>query len=279
MILHIHVYFQELAIAPLENTFTVLVIERGKPVEIDASPVHPKQFFELQLIFAQKIADLSQQPLNEILLHYTAFYRILGLDWSLDPTNSVWQTYTQGLQQAAEKMDFTHQFYLQRYSAIPKFTDEEHWGCFSYEHLPEKRAIHLHFGDQDTSIYGPLSHRRIDVRTSELRAMFQQIQQRHPDAILVQGGSWLYNWEAYRRLFPPAFGQSAQKEQKFTLAGRNIWGQFLRRRASVHQETMSLFLERVSQLKRAEDYSQCFPYPNVRTEALINQFYEFYGVV
>ena len=109
--------------------------------------------------------------------------------------------------------------------------------------------------------------------------MFQQIQQRHPDAILVQGGSWLYNWEAYRRLFHPAFGQSAQKEQKFTLAGRNIWGQFLRRRASVHQETMSLFLERVSQLKLAEDYSQCFPYPNVRTEATIHLFYEFYGVV
>ena len=112
--------------------------DRGKSLETNTSPVYPKQFFELQLIFAQKIADLSQQPLNEILLHYTAFYRILGLDWSLDPTNSVWQTYTQGLQQAAEKMDFTHQFYLQRYSAIPKFTDEEHWGCFSYEHLPEE---------------------------------------------------------------------------------------------------------------------------------------------
>lgn len=246
-------------------------------METDTSPVYSKPFFELQLIFARKIADVAQQPLDQALLRFTALYRILGLDWSLNPTHPVWQAYTQGLQQAAEKGDFTHQFYLQRYPALPKFTDEEHWGCFTYEYHPAKRAIHFHFSNQDTSIYGPLSHHRIDVRISELRAMFQQVQQRHPDATLVQGGSWLYNWEAYRRLFPPAFGQSAQQEKMFTLTGRNVWGQFLRRHGSVHQETLSLFLGRVNQLKRIEDYPQCFPYPNVRTEAPIQLFYEFYG--
>lgn len=107
-------------------------------------------------------------------------------------------------------------------------------------------------------MYGSLSHHRIEVRTSELRAMFQQIKQRHSDAVLVQGGLWLYHWESYRRLFPPAFGQSAQKENLFTLTGRNIWGQFLRRNGSVHQKTMSLFLGRVSQLERVEGYPQCF---------------------
>jgi hypothetical protein len=241
--------------------------------------MYPKLFFELQLIFAQKIADVSQQPLDQVLLHFTALYRILGLDWSLDPTHTVWQTYTQGLQFAAEKVEFTHHFYRERYPAIPKFTDDEHWGCFAYEYHPERRAVHLHFSNQDTSIYGPLNHHRVDVRTSELRVMFQQIQQRHLNAALVQGGSWLYNWESYRRLFPPAFGQSAQKEKMSTLSGRNIWGQFLRRNGSVHQKTLSLFLARVSQLKRIEDYPQCFPYPNVLTEAPIQLFYEFYAVV
>jgi hypothetical protein len=253
----------------------ILVIERGIPLETDISPVYSKLFFELQLVFAQKIADVSQQPLDLALLRYTAFYRILGLDWSFDPTNAVWQAYTQGLQQAAERVDFTYQFYLERYPTIAKFTDEEHWGCFAYDYNPEIQAIHFHFSNQDTSIYGPLSHHRIDVRKSELRAMFQQIKQRHPDAALVQGGSWLYNWEAYRRLFPQAFGQSARKEKMFTLSGRNVWGQFLRRDGGIHQETLSLFLGRVSQLKRIEDYPQCFPYPNVRTQAPIHLFYEF----
>jgi hypothetical protein len=254
-------------------------IDGGISVEIHTSPVYPRQFFALQLTFAQKIAELSQQPLEKAVLHVTALYRIWGLDWRLDPTNSVWRVYTQRLRQASDKIDITYQFYLQRYPAIPKFTDEEHWGCFSYNYHPQKRAIHIHFADQDTSIYGPLSHRRIDARISELRAMFRQIQQRHPDAMLVQGGSWLYNWEAYKRLFPPAFGQSAKNEQKFSLTGRNIWGQFLRRHASVHEETMFSFLGRVKRLERIEDYPQCFSYPNVRTDAPIDLFYEFYGVI
>jgi hypothetical protein len=247
-------------------------------LETDISPVYSKPFFELQLVFAQKIAALSQQPFDQVLLRFTAFYRILGLDWSFDPANPVWRAYVQGLQQAAEKIDFTHQFYLQRYPSLPKFTDEEHWGCFAYEYKSEKRAIHFHFFNEDKSIYGPLSRHRIDVRKSELRTMFQQIKQRHPDAAVVWGGSWLYNWESYRRLFPPAYGASAKKDEIFGLVGRNVWNQFLRRGWSVHRESMDLFLQRVSLLERVEDYPQCFPYANLRTEAPIDLFYEFYGI-
>ncbi len=240
------------------------------------SSAYPQPFFELQLVFARKIAEISYQPFDQALLHFTALYRILGLGGSLDPTHPVWQRYLQKLLHVSEPANFTHQFYLQRYQDIPKFTDEEHWGCFAYEYLLESQTIHIHFSNQDTSIYGPLSRHRRDVRLAELRAMFQQIKQRHPDALLVQGGSWLYNWEAYRRLFPLAFGQSVQPEKMFTLTGRNVWGQFLRRNGGVHQETISLFLERVSQMKRMENYPQCFPYPNVRTEAPLQLFYDFY---
>lgn len=244
------------------------------------SPVYSKPFFELQLVFAQKIADLSQQPLDQVLLRFTAFYRILGLDWSLDSTNPVWQAYIQGLQQAqaSNQVDFTYQFYLQRYPTIPKFSDEEHWGCFAYGYNPETRAIYFHFSSEDTSPYGPLSHHRIDIRKSELRMMFQQIHQRHPEALLVQGGTWLYNWESYKRLFPQAFGQSAKIQKMPGLFGRALWSQFLRRGWSIHQETMSLFLQRVGQLERVEDYPDCFPYPVLLVEAPIQLFYEFYAV-
>jgi hypothetical protein len=70
---------------------------------------------------------------------------------------------------------------------MPKFTDKEHWGCFTYEYHPETQTIHPHFSNQDTSVYGPLSHHRSDIRTAELKAMFQQIKQRHSDALVVQG--------------------------------------------------------------------------------------------
>ena len=151
----------------------------------DVSPAYSKPFFELQLVFAQKIADRLHYPLEWTVLHCTALYRIFGLDWSLDPTNPIWQSYSKGLQQELDPVDYTYQFYLQRYESIPKFTEEEHWGCFSYSHNIEKRSIHIHFSDQDRSPYGPLSSRRVDVRKSELKAMFTVIQSRHPEAELV----------------------------------------------------------------------------------------------
>jgi hypothetical protein len=248
-------------------------------MDTDVFPVYTEPFFELQLVFAQKIADLSQQPFHEVLLYFTAFYRIFGLDWSLNPDNLVWQAYVQGLQKANDQATYTYEFYLQRYPAIPKFTDDEHWGCFTFEYKPELKVIKLHFSNEDKSIYSPLSHQRVTMRKTELSTMFQQIQQRYPDAAQVQGGSWLYNWEAYKRLFPPVFGQSAQQQKKPGLAGRAIWSQFLRRGWSIHEETVSLFLQRVSQLERVEDYPQCFPYPVLLTNAPITIFYEFYATV
>ena len=244
----------------------------------DILSVYSKPFFELQLALASKIADLLQQPLEQAVLQRTAFYRILGLDWSLDPTNPIWQSYVQGLQGTPADSDYSYQFYLQRFDEIPTFASEEHWGCFAYDYNAEAKRIHFHFSDQDTSPYGPLSHWRVNVRKSELKEMFTVIQRRHPDAELVIGGSWLYNWDAYKRLFPAVYGQSAYKDEIVSLIGRNIWGQFLRRGGRVHQETMVLFLQRVSQLERAEDYPHCFPYSSLRTQAPIHEFYTFYGI-
>jgi hypothetical protein len=254
-------------------------IERGILVETNASPVYSKPFFEIQLALAEKIADLLQQPIAQVLLRFTAFYRIFGLDWSLDPANPVWQNYTQELQIEPDKGNFTYQFYLQRYPTIPKFTDEEHWGCFAFDYNTKTRAIKLHFSDQDKSGYGPLSSQRISFRNAELRTMFQHIQQKHPDATLVLGGSWLYNWESYKRLFPQPFVQSARKQEMPALYGRALWNQFLRRGWSIHQETVSLFLQQVGQLERVEDYPHCFPYPVLLTEAPIHLFYEFFSIV
>lgn len=60
---------------------------------------YPQAFFELQLLFARKRAALLAQPYPQAILHNTALYRILGLDWSFDASNPVWQAYVQGLEQ------------------------------------------------------------------------------------------------------------------------------------------------------------------------------------
>ncbi len=75
--------------------------KRGIPLKTNISLVYSKQFFELQLVFAQKIADVSHQSLDQVVLRFTALYRILGLDWNLDPTNPIWQILAAKLQCSA----------------------------------------------------------------------------------------------------------------------------------------------------------------------------------
>ena len=60
---------------------------------------YPRDFFALQLMFARKMATLAQQTPHDAIRLDTALYRIMGLDWSLDPQHPTWQAYLQGLAQ------------------------------------------------------------------------------------------------------------------------------------------------------------------------------------
>jgi hypothetical protein len=82
---------------------------------------YPSSFFDLQLAFARKIAGLSHQPYREAILHCTALYRNLGLDWSFDPGDPVWQAYMQGLHQEIADGEWTYQFYLWRFDQLPHY--------------------------------------------------------------------------------------------------------------------------------------------------------------
>src|SRR5258708_965739 len=96
---------------------------------------YPQEFFALQLVFAQKMAELTQRSYQEAILHNTAFYRILGLDWSFDASNPVWQEYCASLRQEEADVTWTYAFYCAHLDDIPEYdTSRPHWGCFSYEY-------------------------------------------------------------------------------------------------------------------------------------------------
>jgi len=107
--------------------------------------------------------------------------------------------------------------------------------------------------------------------------MFTHIKRMHPDAIAVHGSSWLYNVEAYRRLFPVEFGLSARTDTP-QLTARSLWGQFLRFDGRLNEERTVMFLDRLNRLEEEHQYAQCFPFQVLLTEAPISLFYTFYGV-
>jgi hypothetical protein len=146
-----------------------------------------QEFFAVQLEFAQKMTELTQRPYLDVVLHNTAFYRLLGLDWSLDASNQVWQAYCEGMHQEKEDVEWTHQFYLKHLAAIPEYdTSVQHWGCFAHEYHAEEQMIRLHFASMlDGSGYGPLTSLRKEARITELRSMFRYIKDLHCHTVLL----------------------------------------------------------------------------------------------
>jgi hypothetical protein len=241
---------------------------------------YPPAYLEIQVTFARRLAELTGQPFQESVLHNTALYRMLGLDWSLDQHHPVWRSFIAALQGDGTGFEAAYGLYAERHAQglIPDYvTGRPHWGCFFYEYHPEPRVVRLHFANLDTTGAGPLSSQRQETRRAELQAMFAHIHREHPAAKLVKGGSWLYNRTEYQRLFPPQYCASAQVDQPLLIA-RVLWGQFLRHGNRLNEDVAAQFLARVVELRDPAQYASCFPYQNLRTEASIQLFYAHYGI-
>jgi hypothetical protein len=235
----------------------------------------PPQFFELSLRFAERAAEVTGVDFATSLLQYTHLYMRLRLGRSFDPANPLWQAYIAGLEQAEDPVMWTYQFYLQQREETPPPT-EFPFGCFSYAVWTDNR-VRIHFTNADTPPHRPLSKERMAVRLAELRQMFMEIQAKVPQATNVVGGSWLYNLEAYRRLFPPEFVASAYRGEG-ELPYLALWGQFLTWDGAIKAELAQAFVDCLPKKKTFAELEACFPFPVLRVECAVGAFYDFYQI-
>jgi predicted PolB exonuclease-like 3'-5' exonuclease len=73
---------------------------------------YPKEFFDINLRFAQKVSEISQETADSALLHYTNLYIRFGIGRDFDATNPIWQEYLEGFHQAQDVTEWTYRFYL-----------------------------------------------------------------------------------------------------------------------------------------------------------------------
>jgi hypothetical protein len=238
--------------------------------------VYAKAFFDLQLHFAHRVAELSGLPFAQALLKYTNLYVRFGLGRDFNPEHPIWQAYLAGLSDRNDQLDWTYRFYLTRTDAMAGPPVVAAFGCFSYELLGSDR-IHIHFRNADTQAHSSLSAACQGQRRTDLTALFGHVQRTLPGQVQVQGVSWLYNIEAYRRLFPAAYLSSARAvHNRFHALPR--WGQFLDRYGDIKESMTRPFLSRLEQQTGIERLHECFPYQPLAVEAPVSEFYEFYGI-
>jgi len=93
----------------------------------------------------------------------------------------------------------------------------------------------------------------------------------------VRGRSWLYNLPPYRRLFPPAYVETAVSVQP-ELQFMSMWGQFLDRYWDLRPGPASLFLDRMGDAQTIEALLESFPLQVLAPRCAIDHFYAFYGI-
>lgn len=235
---------------------------------------YSRAFFEFQLFFAHQLATKFRQPLAEILYRYTTFTVSFGAD--------DWAQYIAGLEQASDPTAWTYQWYLDRRDLEPAPTDTEFYGhplfgCFYYN-IRDGIVIRPHFIKNDLPGMRPLSRARMDVRHDELRCMFTYIHRNVPEAQIVRGNTWMYNLEAYRRLYPPSFVATLpiSTEEEFHYLA--LWGQCFDRDWNPKRDVTEMLMQRVGELDDLADLRLCFPYQIRCPECSIVDFYAYYGL-
>jgi hypothetical protein len=236
--------------------------------------IYAKAFFDLQLRFADRVARLSGMPLARALLEYTNLYIRLGLGRDFDPAHPTWQEYLAGLQDTSDRPGWTWGFHARRPKAGPPVVAT--FGCFSYARVSDDR-IRLHFENAEPDGHSPLGLDRHGRRLADLAALFEHVKRTEGGPLWVAGASWLYNLEAYRRLFPGSYVATAR-----AIAPRfqrmPLWGQFLDRRGEVRASRAGEFLDRLAREASLAGLGRCFPLPVLAAEAAVGDFYEFYGI-
>jgi hypothetical protein len=238
-----------------------------------------RDFFDLQLYFAEAVAERTAMPLAEAVLRYTNLHRRFGLgDVTAGEPHPSWHVYARELSRIDShdaRAAWTQAFYTQSPDERLSFPDHV-FGCFYFHAGNDGDIVRLHFYNRDP--LGPLSKARADERRRELADMFACVRQRFPHVTRVEGRSWLYGTEAYRQLFPEDYVRSrAAIENDARFQGMSRWGQFLDREGNVKPALKEEFLRNLGQLDTGRLW-QAFPLPSFRVGAPIDAFYLHYGI-
>jgi hypothetical protein len=248
---------------------------------------YSREFFELQIRFVQSLGKVLDRRTVELLGDYTVFRGVLSSD-RLVADDPRWNEFVEGFEAAADPVDWTFRFYLRYGPPEPAdgattYRRSKLFGPFTYDTWP-------HFVVGEHIVIRPHLHTRIPIagtllgrdaqpaRIAELRTLFVDVRQHVPEAESVRGDSWLYNLEAYRRLFPPEYTAAMEESRHGHFTDLSRWGQFFDRQWRVIAPLAQTLISRVEELKDPARLIDCFPYPVLNPQCEIDLFYSFYGI-
>jgi len=227
---------------------------------------YPKELINLIIQYAKKRSQISGLELIESIKNFTPVYYLIGnYDWEFKEDSIYWQEFLQRYKNGEDLVELVYDMYIKNYQ---EFSNFKWFGCFRYRFVV----------NNSTSKEGPLALSQRGKRLKELKDLFEDVKENYPNAKYVQGGSWLYNLESYKRLFPKEYTNNMKsispKPQMLV-----IWGQFINSEWGVKKDMAEEFLSRLEKAKTEKDLENVFELKELFPKGDIKYFYDFYSKV
>jgi hypothetical protein len=240
---------------------------------------YPKELISLIIEYAKKKSEISKSDLIETIKNHTPIYYLIGnYDWKFKEDSIYWKEFLERNKQEEYLVELIYDMYIKNHQ---EFSDHKWFGCFGYRFIEDDNGngiVKIHFLNDRTSSEGPLASSQKENRLKELKELFEDVKKNHPNAKYVQGGSWLYNLESYKRLFPKEYINNMDsidpKPQMLV-----IWGQFINSEWEINEDRSERFLERLEKCKTEEDLKNVFELLELFPKCEIEYFYDFYSQI
>lgn len=239
-------------------------------------------YFALQLRYADALSARAGLPAAEVIGWHTNLHRLFGYgNLSKQPADPAFVALIAEVAAlpAIDRLDCLVEAYAARpYDPWP--SDRLRFGPhFACEAPTAEGDVRIHFVNRaPLPEIGPLAPSQQAERRRELSSMVDHIARTWPHARTVIGGSWLYNTEAYRRLFPAAYVASRQiMTGPRSTSGLSHWGQFIDFRGAVKPLVAEALYRNLETLDPQQPWLS-FPFQVMTVKAPFAAFREEYGV-
>lgn len=202
-----------------------------------------EDYFDLQLRFAARHAELTGAPLDESIARCTNLRRRFGLWGTVGDAR--WAAFLDQVRDCSGPSDLLR-IAMAAHDQAPR-RDRSPYGCFSYDPPDAQGTLRLHFMPEERHREtSPLAETRLPERRDELRALFHDVRRLHPEVRQVRGLSWLYHVPAYRSLFPDAYiALLTSPAGPLHMNGSSVWGQVLDYRGRLKPGIADIVLARL----------------------------------
>jgi hypothetical protein len=227
----------------------------------------PKELIDLEIDFAIKAAELNKESYDQALFKYTNLYGALFIaSPERDENHPDWLKFLE-----STNRNSVYDYYVDIYNMRQKPSEKTYLGdAPSITYHNEGKNAYLHFNNNDTSGYSPLAKERMATRKQELRRIIQDIKQNYSEVKFINGDSWLYNIEAYKRLFPQKFIESGVIHNDFSKL--TVWGQFLDRNENIRKAMAEKFARKIKFANTFDELVKSFPYLPIKTRVTLEVF-------